>query len=558
MKPNRSTQSRAGLPARNRWQAVLATLAATAVALSLAACGGSSSDGSEGGLLRATFSSFPDYLDPALSHSEEGWTAIYNTYIPLLTYRHADGKAGSEVIPGLARSLPKISDGDKTYEFRLRDGLRYSDGTPVVASDFKRAVERVFRLNSSGSPFYTDIVGAEEFAKTKKGGISGIVTDDKSGEITIHLARPRGTFLQELALPFVALLPAGTPDEDLSADPPPATGPYEIVSSQPGKGWSYERNPYWAKANSKAMPELPSGHVDRIEVTVLRNPSTQVDDMEAGRYDWMENPPPADRYAEVKEKYEGTQFREEPTESTYFFWMNTTQAPFDDVRIRQAVNYAVDPEALERIYGGQIVATQQILPPGMPGYEKFELYPYDRDKATEMVDEADPADRQITVWTDNERSHEEAGAYLASVLEEIGFETKLQVLNADNYYSIIGNQSTKDLDIGWASWFQDYPHPNDFFQPMLSEESIFPTNTTNLARFADPKLSAKIGRLAERPLTSEIEAEYAALDKESMEKAPWVPYGTGTLGTFVSSAIDLDEVIYNPTFNQDLTSFQFK
>ncbi|HEY6146027.1 MAG TPA: ABC transporter substrate-binding protein, partial [Solirubrobacterales bacterium] len=498
MELERSARTGARVAAPRGWRAVVAVLAAAAIALSLGACGSGSGD-SGNGVLRATFSSFPDYLDPALSHSEEGWTAIYNTYVPLLTYRHADGKAGSEVIPGLAEALPEISADGLTYRFRLRDGLRYSDGKPVVASDFEHAVERVFLLNSSGSPFFTDIVGAAEFAKSKQGGISGIVADDKSGEITIKLARPRGTFLQELALPFTAPLPAGTPDEDLSADPPPATGPYEIVSSKPGRGWSYDRNPYWAKANAKAMPQLPGGSVNKIEVTVLRNPQTQVEDIEAGRYDWMENPPPADRYAEVKDKYEGTQYRPEPTESTYFFWMNTTEAPFDDVSVRQAVNYAVDPEALERIYAGQIVPTQQILPPGMPGYEQFELYPYDREKARTMVDEADPADRQITVWTDNERSQEEAGAYLAEVLKDIGFEAKLQVLNADNYFTIIGNQSTANLDIGWASWFQDYPHPNTFFQPLLSEEGIYPTNASNLSRIADPKLSEKVARLAERP-----------------------------------------------------------
>ena len=523
-----------------------------------AGCGGSASAGREGGTLRATFSSFPDYLDPALSHSEEGWTAIYDTYIPLLTYKHASGKEGSEVIPGLARALPQISADGKTYRLQLRSGLRYSDGSLVKASDFARAIERVFLLNSSGSPFYTDIVGAEKFAKTRRGGIPGIVSDDKTGEITIRLARPRGTFLQELALPFAAPLPASTPDEDLTADPPPATGPYEIVSSRPGKGWSYARNPFWKKANAERMPEIPSGHVDKIEVTVLRNPSSQVADVESGRFDWMENPPPPDQYAAVKEKYEGTQFRVEETESTYFFWMNVTEAPFDDVRVRRAVNYAVDPRALERIYAGQLVGSQQILPPGMPGYERYELYPYGVEKAKAMIDEADPADRQITVWTDNERTQEEAGTYYAAVLEDIGFDVDLKVLNADNYFTVIGNASTPDLDTGWASWFQDYPHPNDFFQPLLSEESIFPTNTSNLSRIADPKLSAKIAALAEQPLTPDVEAEYAALDKEFMRLAPWAPYGTGTIPTFVSSEIDLDEVVYNPTFNQDLTSFRFK
>jgi peptide/nickel transport system substrate-binding protein len=532
---------------------VLVTLAL----LTLAGCG-SSGGGSGSGTLKATFGSFPDYLDPALSHSEEGWTAIYDTYIPLLTYKHASGKEGSQVIPGLARALPKISGDGKTYELRLRDGLRYSDGSPVKASDFERAVERVFLLNSSGSPFYTDIVGAAQFAKSRKGGIAGIVTDDETGEITIRLSRPRGTFLQELALPFVAPVPADTPNEDMTGDPPPATGPYEIVSSQPGRGWSYDRNPFWEKGNAERMPDIPSGHVDKIEVTVLRNPATQVSDIEAGTFDWMENPPSPDQYAAVKEKYEGSQFRVEETESTYFFWMNVTEAPFDDVEVRRAVNHAIDPRALERIYAGQLVGTQQILPPGMPGYERYELYPYDLEKAKRMVDEADPADRQITVWTDDETTQEEAGTYYAAVLEDIGFDVKLQVMNADNYFSIIGNASTPNLDTGWASWFQDYPHPNDFFQPLLSEESIFPTNTSNLSRIADPDLSAKITSLAERPLDAEVEAEYADLDQEFMELAPWAPYGTGTIPTFVSSAIDLDEVVYNPTFNQDLTSFRFK
>ena len=102
------------------------------------------------------------------------------------------------------------------------------------------------------------------------------------------------------------------------------------------------------------MPQLPGGHVDRIEFEVRTNPNTQVDEVERGQVDWMKNPPPPDRYNQVREKYEGTQFREEPTISVYYFWMNTQEPPFDDVRVRQAVNHAIDPEALERIYAGTL------------------------------------------------------------------------------------------------------------------------------------------------------------------------------------------------------------
>jgi peptide/nickel transport system substrate-binding protein len=238
--------------------------------------------------------------------------------------------------------------------------------------------------------------------------------------------------------------------------------------------------------------------------------------------------------------------------------MNTEKAPFDDLRVRQAVNYAIDPEALERIYAGSLVADHQILPKGMPGHEAFNLYPHNLGKAKQLVEEANPSDRDITVWTDNESPNNEAGAYLEGVLKELGFDAELKEINADNYFPLIGNESTPDLDVGWLNWYQDYPHPNDFFQLLFAGESIAPTNNTNFSRIDDPKLNAKIARLNEVPLGAKQEKEYAALDRELMEQAPIAPYGTNTVSTFVSSAIDLDGVIFNPTFGQDLTSFQFK
>ena len=544
--------------------AVFAVLVLAAVAaVGLASCGGGSDStsgggGQKGGTLDGTYASFPDYLDPALSYTAEGWTAMADVYIPLLTYKHANGVEGSEVIPGLAKEMPKISNDGKTYTLFLRPGLKYSDGTPVKASDFRFAVERMIELNSGGSPFYLKIVGAEEFAKTKKGPISGIKTDDKSGEIAIELEGPSGTFTNELGLMFVAPLPQDTPVEDLSGNPPPGTGPYVITKSQPGKGWEYARNPYWAKDNGKAMPEYPEGVVDHAKMTVIRNPETQVDDIEQGTYQWMQNPPPASRYAEVKENFEGTQFRIEPTISTYYFWMNTQKPPFDDVKVRQAVNYAVDAKALERIYAGQIVATQQILPPGMPGYEQFSLYPYDLEKAKEMIKEANPSDKDITVWTDTESPNNEAGEYFNEVLKELGFNTTLKQINADNYFTVIGNLSTPDLDAGWSDWFQDYPHPNDFFQPLLAGESIQPTNNNNFAQYENPEIDKKMVELAEAQLGPEQEEAYAKMDKEIMEEAPWAPYGTRTLSTFVSDEIELESVIFNPTFGHYLTSFEFK
>ena len=545
---------------------VLAVSGVAAItSIGLVACGGGSDgdgggEGGEGGqILDATYSGMPDYLDPAISYTAEGWTAMNEVYIPLLTYKHANGPAGSEVIPGLAKDLPKITNDGKTYTLFLRPGLKYSDGTTVKASDFPFAVERMIKLNSGGSSFYTSsIVGAEEFAETRKGGISGIKADDKTGEIVIDLVAPRGTFANELGLMFVAPLPQDTPIEDLTAHPPPGTGPYYFTKVQPNKAWEYARNPYWAKANSKAMPDLPSGTIDGAKITLISNAQSQVDDVEAGTQDWMQNLIPSSRYAEVKNQFEGTQLRVEPTISNYYFWMNTTVPPFDDVKVRQAVNYAISSEALERIYAGQLTGNRQILPPGMPGYKEIDLYPYDVAKAKEMIKEANPSDMDVTVWGDNESPNDEAVEYFNDVLQELGFNTTLKILNADNYFTIIGNETTPNLDAGWLDWFQDYPHPNDFFQPLLSQESIQPTNNSNLSMLDNPRLDAKITELNEQPFGPEQEAAYAELDEEFMEEAPWAPYGALSVATFVSDEIDLDKVIFNLTLGQYLSSFEYK
>jgi peptide/nickel transport system substrate-binding protein len=557
---------------------LLIALLAAVSAVALAACGGGSSssssspsttsepesegestppaegEGNEGGTLKGAYTSFPDYMDPQISYTAEGWTAMRPVYVPLLTYKAAAEAEGSEIIPGLAKELPKVTNGGKTYTLFLRPGLKYSNGEPIKAGDFKYAVERCFLTNSGGSPFYTDIVGAEKFAETKKGGIPGIKVNEKTGEIVISLEKPRGTFNNELALMFVAPVPQSTPDEDQSASPIPASGPYMITKSEPGRGWEYERNPYWAKDNGKEI-EIPAGHVDKIEIEVQRNQSTQINDVESGKLNWIFDPPPTDRYQEVKEKFEGTQFQEEPTISTYYFWMNQTTEPFNNLKVREAVNYAVDPAALERIYTGQIVGTQQILPPGMPGYKKFELFPHDVAKAKELVAESGIKDKEVTVWTDSESPNNDAGTYYQGVLEEIGLKVELKILNPDNYFTVIGNTSTPNLDTGFADWFQDYPHPNDFLF-LLNGENIQSTNNQVFGQTNVPALNKKIDKLATELLGPQQESEYAALDEEFMKEAAWAPYGTRTLSLFVSENVNLENAIWNPTFETELTSLE--
>jgi peptide/nickel transport system substrate-binding protein len=144
------------------------------------------------------------------------------------------------------------------------------------------------------------------------------------------------------------------------------------------------------------------------------------------------------------------------------------------------------------------------------------------------------------------------------VLTQLGFKAHLKILNADNYFWVIGNTSTPDLDTGWSDWFADYAHPLDWFQPLLAGSSILRYNNGNFGQIGVPSLNAEIAQLAEEPLGPAQEGQYAALDRSFMEQAPWVPYGTRVLSTFVSKRIDSSKVLWSPLYGADLTSFRFK
>ncbi len=169
---------------------------------------------------------------------------MYNTYIPLLTYAHANGEAGSEVVPGLAEDLPKISNGGKTYTLTLRKGLKYSDGTPVKASDFPNSVERMFKINSAGSSSTTSIVGADKVRRNEERRHLGD-QDQRQDRRDRHRPGRAARHLHQRAGACCSppRCPPDTPAKNLTADPPPATGPYEITKSEPGPGLDLRAQP---------------------------------------------------------------------------------------------------------------------------------------------------------------------------------------------------------------------------------------------------------------------------------------------------------------------------
>ncbi len=314
------------------------------------------------------------------------------------------------------------------------------------------------------------------------------------------------------------------------------------------------RNPQFKTIQDAGASEVADGHVDKISITQNKSNTAQVTGVIQNKIDFMVDPPDADRLPEVKAKY-SDRFRLEDSINTYYFWMNTQTAPFNDLKVRQAINYAIDPEALNRVFGGRLHPTQQILPPGMPGYEEYKPYPGpDVEKAKALLAEANPSDKDITVWTDDEPDRKRIGEYYQDLLTQLGFNAKLKIIAGDVYFTTIGNASTPDLDTGFSDWFQDFPHPDDFFRPLLNGANVLPKNSNNYSQVAIPELDAKQNELLKQQL-GDVESDYAALDKAYMEQAVWAPYGNEEFTTFVSDRLDFDTVYHHPLFNEDYTSF---
>jgi len=472
-------------------------------------------------------------LDPALADTPEAWQTLWNVYAPLLGYRHASGPAGATIVPVLARTLPKITDGGKTYTLNLRPGLRFSDGTPVKASDFAATVERALRMRSSTASFFLDIVGAPEYLKAPTAHVRGITTDDSTGRITIHLTRPRADFSNVLASIPAGLVPAGTQARDLSLKPPPSAGPYTIQRFQPGKQIVIVRNPHYRSL----APNVPDGNPDKVVVSLVEDDTLRMDETLGGRYDYDFPPIPFDRLPEVAKKYPD-RLRVYTGANTYFFFMSPRVKPFDNIRVRKAVNYAIDRAALVQKLGGLAAPTQNILPPALPQYRKLNLYDFDVEKARQLVDDAGAKGSPVTVWSSNRPTALKASQYLVDQLNTIHLRAKLKVVEGSGYWAQIGNPRNR-AGIGFANWFEDYPHPLDWFQLVSDGASLKGRGNENFGQANVPEINRLVNSLGSRAATGPAaNSQWATLDRLVVDKALLAPFVNRNFTALFSGRVD--------------------
>jgi peptide/nickel transport system substrate-binding protein len=531
--------------------------AAVAAALLATGCGSSSSSDSggtatssgpavKGGTLRAGIVDNPDHLDPALSYTNEGWEILEATNNGLLTYKKAAGGPGNQIVPDIAAAMPKVSADGKTYTFKVRPGVKF--GAPinrdVKPSDFKYTLERLFRVNSGGIGFYTGIEGADAFQKKKTKDLAGVVADDAKGTLTIHLTEKDGTFLEYMAMPFAFVVPKGTPNKDISTDPKwrVATGPYEVKDYVPKDHITIVKNPTFASWTK----DTPAGNLDRIDVAIGVTPEQAVNEVANGQLDWYFESVAPDRLTELKARYP-KQVHQFVRNNITFFTLNTRKAPLNNVNVRKALNYAVDRNALVKIFGGQGTATENIIPPGLgTAYEKHSFYPYDLAKAKALVNASGTKGQSVQVWASNTDPQPKVAQYMASVLTSLGYKATVKTLDEGVYYDTVAAQKT-DPQISYNDWNQDFPEGEDFIDLLLNGERITDVGNNNGSNIDVPALNKKIDAVKKMPIGDARNKQWAALDAEySKDYAPLVPFMNRQWPKFVSPK--LQGLVFNGTY----------
>ena len=517
---------------RNPPQALAATEAGIYVAVR------SSGLEHRGGTLRVRTGA-PDFLDPALAYSGQAWSILSMTNDGLVGFRRVGGIEGVQLVPDLAVALPTPTDGGATYAFRVRRDVRYSTGEVVQPGDFRAAIERLFeaRPASAGIQYFSGLVGADRCRPGHACDLSrGIVVDDAQRTVTFHLTAPDGDFLSKLALPFADAVPARTPaPKGASHDHAlPATGAYLIKEYRRSRSLTLVRNPQFREWSVDAQP---AGYPERLSFDFSNDPNSMPDILavEHGQADVAPAagapPLPSQQLATLATRY-SSQLRLTPSTATNYFFLNTRVSPFEDLRVRRAVNYAFDPRAFIHALGlGRGVPTCQILPPNYPSYRR--TCPYGPggaagvEHARQLVKSAGKAGARVTVWVPSQATRQ--GRFMANLLGEIGLRAHLKAIGPKAAVPYFGQilDARNHAQMGFYGWLADFPSDAGFLPPLFSCASF----STDLRRNGDPSefCDHAVDRLFARAQAVQAENPGAApplwqaAERAILRQAPLVP-----------------------------------
>lgn len=501
-----------------------------------------------GGTLRVV-SPYPlTSLDPASNFATE--INIQNLiYDSLIGVKRTGGPSSLEIVPNLATSMPRPSGGGRTYTFELRPGIRYSTGQPVVPEDFRRAIERAFSAEFPITDELMPILGAKRCRRSPPDcDLSrGVVVEEDAATVTFNLSAPDPEFLYALTGTNTAPVPAGTPLRKAAVVP--STGAYMVDTFEENDRVVLRRNPYFRQWAPVARPE---GYVDEIEWVLKVDKDEAVELVKTGQADWIGGlPGPKLPIDELRTRHAG-QLHINPVPATYSMFLNTRVQPFDDPRVRQALNFAVDRARVVRLMGGpeQAAITCQVQPPNLPNYEPY--CPYsdsgadegtwrqpDIAEATRLIASSGTRGMKVKVWA-LAPLFGPVGSYFESLLDGLGYDASLK-LDSDpvRYFDAVGDPR-KRIQIGAVGWFVSIPSPSGMFRPYTCETlHRDPAQNLNHSQFCSDRVD-RLFRRARRAQTidpGEGAVLWSRLERAVVDLAPMVAFANPNAVDFVSERL---------------------
>jgi ABC-type transport system substrate-binding protein len=479
-----------------------------------------------GGTLSIGWNGEIQWLDPALGYDVTSWPAERLVFEALLDYDQ-----GTNLVPLLADGMPTASADGKSYTFKLHSGVNFvkADGSVLramtaddVAYSIARNLDPSIKPTPSpvGAGFFGNIVGAADVLAGTAAIPTGIkVIDPATIEFDLEKADP--TFLNVLATPFASIVPKELAGKDATAfsAAPVGTGQFLFKSYNKGQGASFVRNPaYWQAG-------LP--YLDAIDYRTGQDDNAMLQQIEAGTLDLMGDPFPPAQFTDVTTNPEfSSQVQHATIANVDYVFMDTQQqngGPFSKLEVRQAVNYAIDKDAILQITHGAGLLATCIYPPVLPGYDaSCNPYPRDVDKAKSLMQQAGYADGFDTkFFTDTTDPDPQIGASIQQDLAAIGIRTEIVSQEFATFLNTIETPHT--APIGWVGWFQDYPDPSDFIEPTLSCATAV-AGGANAALYCNPQVDTLMAQAKGEQDKAKRLQEYQQIQTMIMADAPWAPF----------------------------------
>lgn len=519
---------------------------------------GSTSAVREGGIFRIALHAAAgiDYMDPALASSPPGWALLDTTCARLMAYPDKAPPPGFRLQPEVAAAFPTVSRDRRTYTFRLRKGFRFSNGTPVRASAFARAINRTLapEMNSPGVYYTRDIVGAAEVLAGKSRAARGVVA--RGNTLVVRLTRPAPDFPHRTASTFFCAVPPTLPADPEGVGAVPAAGPYYVVEYRRGERVVLRRNKFYGGRRPH--------HVTGFDVDLrAASPQEVLLRVERGEADWGHTLSgiyfdPALRLV-AKYGINRSRLFLRPGLTLRMLAFNSSRPLFrNNPSLRRAVNFALDRQALVSV-GGPLVsrATDQYLPSILPAFKDSKVYPLaspDLGRARTLA-RGNLRGGTAVLYVNSSPIPMAIGQLVKRQLGEIGLDVTVRGIPIHSasaaYFNKLGTPG-EPWDIAFGLWSPSYIDPYAYINLLLDARYI---GGSNFVRFASARYDREMREAAGIPQVGKRNSAYAALDARlTRVPAPFAPVDFLNEPTLVSKRVGC--IVLRPVL--DLTAVCIK